>query len=200
MNSRHLFDTMLTMAVGATIAVRLGYSSLLTAPLHGLWVTAASHAQAAPAVQEQPSPLDMVEKVLKIVAYVVGASWVYFNYLRGRTYHQRLEPRLSGALVRDGKRDMVRAVVTVKNVGLSKVDIQQAGTGLRFLAWDETQRAGWRHLATVEVFLRHQWIEPGETIEDHAVIAEDLTSIIAVKLDLSVTSGRFMWQAVAVLT
>jgi hypothetical protein len=50
------------------------------------------------------------------------------------------------------------------------------------------------------VFERHQWIEPGETVEDHLFIAQDLSTIEAVKLDLSLTSGRIMWQAVAILT
>src|ERR1043166_6716753 len=70
------------------------------------------------------SPLDTVEKILKIAAYFIGGAWVYFNYFRGRTYHARLEPHVKVELCRRSTPEFMKSVATLKNVGLSRVPLR----------------------------------------------------------------------------
>jgi len=197
---RRAADVLLVTITVASIACQFGYGAFVVILGSHVVGFASSSIQAQQNQASPHSPLDDVEKVFKILAYIVGACWIYFNYFRGRTYRNRLEPHVTGELCRRTDREMIRAVVKVKNVGLSKVDIQQKGSGLRFLIWDASEPSGWRHLTTKSVLEHHEWIEPGETVEDHLVIAADLRHISAVKLDLSLTTGQIMWQAVSILT
>lgn len=193
---RTMLDIVLVGATAATIFQRLGYFDW--------FATCAAALQAAgslPHMKAQArSILDDLEKIFQILAYIVGALWVYFNFLRGRTYRERLEPAVFGYLSRDSDPEMIRAVVRAKNVGLTKVDVQQSGSGLRFLAWDASRSDNWRHLATQSVFERHGWIEPGETVEDHLILPAQLRGVPAVKLELVLTSGKIMWNSVAIVT
>lgn len=143
--------------------------------------------------------LDVAEKILKIVAYIVGAGWVYFNFFKGRTYRPRLETRVSGQLCRRGSPELVQVTFEVKNVGLSKVDVAQTGTAMRLLAYDPDTAGGWRHLQTLDILVRHGWIEPGEVVIEQALHAVELTKICAVKVEIVITGETTMWEASAIL-
>jgi hypothetical protein len=69
--------------------------------------------------------LDIIDKVTKIIALFIGAGWAYLNYLRGRTFKRRLEPSITGKTIRSKGLLLLSGVAQVKNVGLSKVVIQQ---------------------------------------------------------------------------
>lgn len=144
--------------------------------------------------------LDTLEKVFKIFAYIVGAGWVYFNFFKGRTYHPRLETRVSGELCRRVEPEFVRIVLQVKNVGLSKVDIHQKGTALRLLVLDQSAKDSWRHIATLSILMRHQWIEPGELLEEHVLHPQQLSNIAALKAELIVVGKKTMWEASTIIT
>src|SRR5947209_20081286 len=66
----------------------------------------------------------------EIVAIIVGGIWAYFNYFRGRTYRPRLECNLTVKPITDRSKSFLDIVVHVKNVGLSRVKIQQEGTAV----------------------------------------------------------------------
>jgi hypothetical protein len=120
--------------------------------------------------------LDAIDKVVKVVAVILGGIWTYLNYVRGRTFKRRLEPKISGQIspgVGAGTW-MVSGMSQAKNVGLSKVDIEASGTAIVI---DDmipgTSKKGVAKIVEVEipggvlgVFERHRWIEPGETIEE----------------------------------
>jgi hypothetical protein len=120
--------------------------------------------------------LDAIDKMVKIVAVILGGIWTYLNYVRGRTFERRLEPKISGKIspgVGVGTW-MVSGMVQAKNVGLSKVDIEASGTAI--VIEDMvlgTSKKGVPKIVEVDilggvldVFKRHRWIEPGETIEE----------------------------------
>lgn len=152
------------------------------------------------------NPLDTAEKILKIIAYLVGGAWVYFNYFRGRTYHARLEPHVTVELCRRSTPEFIKAVAILKNVGLSRVPLRRDGTALRFFVFDSAAPDQWRQTTTVDVFARHEWVEPGETIEDHVLLPSDLQTVAAVRAHLligskpSLWSRKSMWSAIAVAT
>jgi hypothetical protein len=120
--------------------------------------------------------LDAIDKIVKIVAVILGGVWTYLNYVRGRTFRRRLEPKISGKIASgvDIGTWMVAGMVQAKNVGLSKVDIEASGTAI--VIEDMVlgaSKKGIPKIVEVEivggvlgVFKRHRWIEPGETIEE----------------------------------
>jgi hypothetical protein len=149
--------------------------------------------------QETPAPisttLDIAEKVARLLAYLVGAAWVYFNFFKGRTYRPRLEAKVLGELSRRGDPELVRAIIQLKNVGLGKVDIQKRGTALRVLAFDQSVKGNWRHISTLPILEHHAWIEPNELVEEQTVWPIDLKDIPAVRLEVIVTGRKTMWEA-----
>jgi hypothetical protein len=159
-----------------------------------------------PPVPEQASALssvlDVVDKVTKILALLIGGGWAYLNYVRGRTFNKRLELKISGKRAQKKGVTLLSGTAQIKNVGLSKFPIEQKGTAILFfdlkpsasvkrLAETAEERVGVR-----EVFKDHAWIEPGETIEDNFLVQlpED-EERLAVKLDLRVVAAHIEWNA-----
>jgi hypothetical protein len=120
--------------------------------------------------------LSNTERVVKIAAVVIGGVWAYLKFIRGRVYRPRLEPSVSGRIAHvDGHPHLVVSL-SMENVGSSKVDIDQKGTGLRLFSPELTPIAtpptqvGWMRLGTFSVFEKHGWIESGECIRDELLI------------------------------
>lgn len=149
--------------------------------------------------------LDALEKIFTILAIGAGGAWTYFHYLRRRTYRRRLQPELSGGLTRRGGVEYLLATVRVKNLGLTKVDIQQRGSALRVFSYNapaDVQKArnvACKRLATFAVFEQHQWIESGETIEDQRLIAIPSNGGVAFRLELRLVANEITWTAVNII-
>ena len=145
--------------------------------------------------------LDYTDKLVKISAVIVGGIWAYVKFIRGRVFHTRLEPAVSGRILREGKAEYVLARVKLKNVGASKVDIQQAGTALRVWACNLLEGASgitWTRTHTLTIFERHGWIEAGECIEDTLFVSLP-ANVVVVKLDLRIVSKKIEWNATTVI-
>ncbi len=146
------------------------------------------------------STLDVIDKLFKIVAYIIGGLWVYFNYFKGRTYRPRLETKITGALIKKGSSDYVNINAQIKNVGLSKVDIKQEGTALRLLIYNPAQQDDpWDHRATIPILSAHQWIEPGEPVEEPVLLPLP-SNVFAVRAEVIIVSTKTMWETAVVLT
>ena len=151
-------------------------------------------------VDHTHSILDTIEKVVKIVAYVAGALWVYFNFFKGRIYKPRLESKLEGELIKQETTSFIKITIQVKNVGLSKVDIKQKGTALRLLSYNPIDlNDPWLHQQTISILLSHEWLEPGEPIEEQVLIPLPDSKIIAARAELILVSDKTMWETVAIL-
>ena len=74
--------------------------------------------------------VEIVKSLFEILAICVGALWTYFNYFSGRTYKPRLECSADTTLAKRSGHTFLSVVVRVKNIGLSKVPIEQKGTAL----------------------------------------------------------------------
>lgn len=116
------------------------------------------------------SALASIEEVLKVAAYLVGGAWVYFNYFKGRTHRPRLEVSVVCTPLGPSTSRLLKIVAQAKNAGLSKVDVQDEGTGI-FVKGFDTGKNQWvilsGHTAFTDV---HEWIEPGVTIRDELVV------------------------------
>jgi hypothetical protein len=150
--------------------------------------------------------LDVIDKATKIIAVFIGAGWVYLNYVRGRTFKHRLEPSISGKTIRRKGVLFLSGLAQIKNVGLSKVPIEQRGTAIQIFAsvlqHEETgePRLVSQDVAVLPVFELHGWLEPGEEIEESFLlpVAED-NQAVALRLGLRIVSRHIEWNADAIV-
>lgn len=147
-----------------------------------------------------------VESVLTSLAILVGGVWTYFKFFRGRTFRERLEAGVSASRGDTDGVAFLEVVVTVRNVGLSKVPIVQEGSGLRILSSDEwmthdgtaPEAPTWTWMATESFLEDHKWVEPGETVTDSLVFRLPSTLEGPVRLELHVVSKKHEWVATTV--
>ena len=142
------------------------------------------------------STVALVESVAKIAALLLGGAWAYYHYFRGRTYTSRLELGVAGEMFRHHDCDYVVATVRIRNVGLSKIPLDQEGTGLRVSSCEIPAESyggvEWIVGRVFETFVHHAWIEPGEPIQER--IITKVPAGLAVRLELRVVSGNQEWN------
>jgi hypothetical protein len=151
--------------------------------------------------------VDITQKALASLALLVAGLWAYFKYFRGRTYRDRIEAEISGVTLQEGQIDYLVITVRVKNVGLSRVPIQQKGSGLRVftgkLVFPDSkiaQELEWSSVAVISILEGHAWVEPGESVSDQRLFVLPKDSSVAVKLELQLVSETQMWSNTAVTT
>ena len=147
--------------------------------------------------------VEMVKNVCEILAILVGAAWTYLNYFRGRTYKPRLECSVDASIERLSGHSFLRTVVRVRNIGLSRVPIQQRGTALLIYSVDVKDRTPsfpgqvrWKEpVAAFDVFAGEKWVEPSEPIAESFLVALPHSDALAYKVTLKVVSGKIWWTA-----
>ncbi|MBS0641537.1 MAG: hypothetical protein JSS43_16850 [Proteobacteria bacterium] len=142
--------------------------------------------------------------LIQLIAVITAGLWAYMKFVKGRIFYPRLEVSISGTAVLRGDFTTLMAVLKVKNVGLSRIDIRQEGTALRVLAASEAKPAvilapDWKHLGTFSVFERHGWVEPGETIEEHKLLVVAGGEGKDYLLEVHLGSGKIVWTAVSIV-
>lgn len=147
------------------------------------------------------SILDTAEKILRILAYGVGGAWVYFNYVKGRTHKARLKVRLSGTRLESKAPHLAKITAQVENVGLSKCELLDIGSGLRLQGYDATKLVDqWTSLATYDLLTKNNhWIEPGVTIEEQLLVPIDTETYAAFRVELVLNSKDVRWKTAAIL-
>jgi hypothetical protein len=142
--------------------------------------------------------LARTESVLKIVALAVTGGWAYFRYVKGRTFRSRIEPTVTGAVFDKDGDTYIIVTLGLKNVGLSRVPVEQKGTVLLVSTCPAPSRPfldlSWSEPLGFEVFINHSWIEPGEPIQDK-VSFQLPAAQIAVKLTFHFVSTKLRWTA-----
>jgi hypothetical protein len=130
---------------------------------------------------------DLVDHLVTTLAVLVGGSWAYFKYVRGRTFASRAEVAVSGSLYAADQQQIIKATVALKNTGSSKLALERQGKVVRVheASIDTSSGASelrWDHLETVPVFQAHGWVESSETVTDEALIVIPITSDAAAPL------------------
>jgi hypothetical protein len=135
------------------------------------------------------------QSVATAVALAVGGIWAYYKFFRSRTFRPRLEGAVQARLVRSGGRRLIDVTVTIKNAGLTRLDLTQEGSGLRFFCntGEESDylydQLPWRHLITHPVFTAHAWVEPSESISDRLLVQLEDDAALAYRLELRLVAG-----------
>jgi hypothetical protein len=122
--------------------------------------------------------VDIAGTVVTSAAIVVGGLWAYFKFARNRTYRPRLEVTMRGRWQSSGI-PLLKADVTVKNIGASVVCLRQFGSGLRVSRAEDPvpgeSAVGWRSLGVFGLLKEHKWIEPGEAVSESMLLALPLS-------------------------
>jgi hypothetical protein len=135
-----------------------------------------------------------------VLALIIGGIWTYFHFIKGRVFRPSLELSASGDLFSDNTGKFLIVKVKLKNVGSSKLDIVQKGTGLRVKALKKTNNARKAYkisgdrLITLSIFKDHQWIEPNEHIDDVQLLSmpSDCENIL---LEVRLISKGLTWKS-----
>ena len=130
---------------------------------------------------------DMAAHVGTLIGLGGAGVWGYFNFIKSRTYHPRLQMIVSGDVRSKGAQQYLVPRVTLKNIGKSKVALIQSGSGYRIWtargAGNETGELTWSDGKTVfPLFVDHKWIEPGETIFDEITLFSLPSDCLAAKI------------------
>jgi hypothetical protein len=116
-----------------------------------------------------------LQSVATTVALGVGAIWAYFKFIKDRVYRPRVEVSIqTDTLTFENHENMV-CRLALKNIGTSKVELIQKGTGLRLTRGERGsepyRQPLWGASNVFEIFPEHQWIESGETIRHELSVA-----------------------------
>jgi hypothetical protein len=148
-----------------------------------------------------------IDILIKSAAVVLGGIWTYLNYVRGRTFHRRLEVEISGSIVNLPSVRAFSGQCRIKNIGLSHVRILQRGTGVSVSTLSlRTSVEGQRQIHEEEftvmpMFAEQDWIEPGEPITDtFMVLLPDVSDLLlGIKVHVFVSNGKSIWSAVRIV-
>jgi hypothetical protein len=138
--------------------------------------------------------LENLQSIATILGICIGGLWAWFNFFQGRVYRTRLEPAISGALMRHDGVSYLIVKAQAHNAGLSKVDIQHKGTGYRVLSVNPEAKTGRTSLVeavrlrTFRVFADHGWIESGETITEEQLVRISGGGHLAFLLELRIVA------------
>lgn len=142
----------------------------------------------------------IAQNIFTIIAIIAGGVWTYFHYFHGRTFRPRLETNVSGKILNHHDTRLLVATIKIKNVGLSKIDIKQKGSGMRIIGLEgksnvqKIEKNEGVRLKTIPIFENHAWIEPGETVADIHTLTLPTQAHIGLMLDVRLVTNKIAWR------
>lgn len=111
-------------------------------------------------------------------AVIVGGGWVYFKFIRGRTFARRAELSIEVTSLITNNKPVIKATVRLSNTGLSKLPLKADGKAILLYAtpvanWRARRNFKWEWLMLSDIFLDHSWVESQEGISDDVMLPLD---------------------------
>ena len=148
--------------------------------------------------------VSIAKGVSETLAIIGGGFWAYYNYFRGRVYKLRLEVTPLGKILKINEEFYIIADLKIKNVGLSKIKIKQEGTAIKVFLYKKEENGEeryWNEISVLPIFECHEWIEPGESVEEKQLIPLDVSKCVAVRLDVRIVStSEIEWNATDIIS
>ena len=118
---------------------------------------------------------DIGQALVTTVGFVIAGIWTYFRFIKGREFRPHVEITVDADWLGEAGELGLRLRIELKNIGSAKVQLVQRGTGVMVSRPADRQDAPpavtqWTDLGVYEVFTKHEWIEPGETIGDDLLL------------------------------
>lgn len=160
---------------------------------------------------------DTVHNIVTSSAVIIGGVWVYFKFIRGRTFAHRGELQVSPVLESNGNSLHLSVTIRFKNTGLSKIPLNPNMTFLYLFGITGNTNNGpypatWEEIPPIsQVFDQHAWVEGQESVEDTVVYNlpvsdRKVPGHVAYKVEAQMAAPRRLitrkgtrWQARAVV-
>lgn len=117
-----------------------------------------------------------LQSLVTAAGVLVGGSWAYFKFVRGRTHQPRLSVELAGQWRTVDQTNLLHVRVRVTNLSATLIRLNQYGCGLHvaFPSNSVHNEVIWKYVQLLqsgeppvdrsfEVLREHAWIEPQET-------------------------------------
>jgi len=146
------------------------------------------------------SALKDLQTLIQTLAIIVAGVWAYFKFAAGRILRKKLETNVTAEIIEDNEYSFVCVRMAIKNVGLTKVDINHDGSSLMVkkseIGWSDIILTGdWEQGTRFSILKDHHWIEARETIEDNQLLVFPGIDIAVLYLELRVSNGKNVWIA-----
>jgi hypothetical protein len=116
-----------------------------------------------------------ISHIIQSVALLVGGTWAFLKFVRGRTFAHRLDVTVQTEFTIVGGIDALLVQTTVKNDGLSVVEPDKDRGSLMLFMLPSSQVTRWREWlympnCTERIFDHVDLIEPGETVPTETLL------------------------------
>ncbi|QQS34737.1 MAG: hypothetical protein IPM56_10735 [Ignavibacteriales bacterium] len=149
--------------------------------------------------------LDIVSKIVTVSAILTGGVWAYYKYIKGRLFYPRIELQINGELKIINSFPHLMLNYQVKNIGLSKVDLDKEASGIRVMKYNppddslEIESADWKLIGSFYVLNKHSWIESSETIKESGLFSITQIDNTVYKVELRIVGKGKSWEAMDIL-
>ena len=150
--------------------------------------------------------LDNLRTFLEIVAILAGGTFAYMKFVHGRLFQPKLDIEADGKEISVTGKSQVLVCVRVKNVGFSRVIIDEKTSVLRVFIEEErlnldfTDAAMWRHIATVPLLKDHEYIDPLEVVREEDLFCINDKEQNCLRFEITVSSVGRIWRASTIVT
>jgi hypothetical protein len=135
---------------------------------------------------------ETVQSLATILAIIFGGIWTYYNFIKGKIYQPRLEPKISGRIINKGGVDYLVVIAQLKNVGITSVDLD-SGCAITVFSYQPAPAAPSsvndafiKKLAVLPVFTGDTSIVVGATNEDQRLLELPAKGDVAFRIQLRV--------------
>ena len=149
--------------------------------------------------------LEITGKIVTTLAILIGGFWAYYKYFKGRLFHPRLELFIDGKIIHLGSNPQLLLNYEIKNVGLSKVDIDKEVSGIRVMKYYpqddslEIESAEWEHIGSFPLIEKHGWVDSKEIIKDSSLFSISETQGIVYKANIRIVGKGKSWDAGSII-
>jgi hypothetical protein len=149
--------------------------------------------------------LDIISKIVPVLAILTGGYWAYYKYVKGRLFHSRIELQINGELKIIDSFPHLILKYQVKNIGLSKVDLDKEASGIRVMKYYpvddsiEIESADWKSIGSFSILDKHSWIESSETIIESSLFSIIEKNNVVYKVELRIVGKGKSWEAIDII-
>jgi hypothetical protein len=162
-----------------------------------------------PVLDELLKLVQIANQAIQVLALLVGASWAYFKFIRGRTFTRRAEAGVEGALLTLGQDLVIKAKVSLQNTGLSRLPLSAEEKVVRVYGsprsqWSTKRNLAWEQdpLVLAPVLKDHSWVEAQESVSDEVLIPVPSGDWVAFKIQVLIVGApprQTSWVSNAIL-
>lgn len=134
------------------------------------------------------------------VFIIGGIIAAYYRFIKEKPHATRLQPAVSGAVEVQNDTIYLRAKVSAQNNGQVNVNFDPELTALEIFT-RKAGEEGWEYQRIESIFEQHDWVRPGEEVEDQLWIEISHDGEIGLKMDLYVAEDEdTVWSATEIVS